>query len=113
MQGRRFVLTALGQGMVESRMYEQALPYLDSALKIANATPDAGYQFLAQEVRLGALTGLKQFDAAQKLAEEILFRARQARRNAHEADVLGRIVALHRTRGDNSRALSTLHRELR
>jgi len=61
-------LTTLGTGLVLTKMYEQALPYFDKALRIASATPDAGYQFLAYEQRLDALIGLKQFDAAQALS---------------------------------------------
>jgi hypothetical protein len=36
-------LTMLGIGLVESKLYDQALPYFDNASKIAAATPDAGY----------------------------------------------------------------------
>jgi len=44
------ILTILANGLVESKMYEQALAYLDNAIKIAADTPDAGYQFTAQEL---------------------------------------------------------------
>ena len=65
-------LTALGIGLVHSKMYEQALPYFENALKISAAVPDAGYQFLVNEVRVTALIGLNRIDTAKRLADEIL-----------------------------------------
>jgi tetratricopeptide (TPR) repeat protein len=52
------ILTILANGLVESKMYEQALAYLDNAIKIAAGTPDAGYQFAAEDLRIDALIGL-------------------------------------------------------
>ncbi|MCI0348162.1 MAG: hypothetical protein L0Z53_01945, partial [Acidobacteriales bacterium] len=99
-------LTMLATGLVESRMYEQALPYLDNALKIASATPGAGYQFPAQQIRIYALIGLKQLDAAQRLADEVLTRARETRRTAHETTVLGLAADIAQARNDRRAALS-------
>src|SRR6267378_302737 len=53
-------LTILANGLVHSKMYEPALAYIENAIKIATATPDAGYQFPVQEIRIAALIGLKQ-----------------------------------------------------
>jgi hypothetical protein len=58
-------LTAFGIGLVHSKMYEQALPYFENALKISAAVPDAGYQFLVNEVRVTALIGLNQYRYGQ------------------------------------------------
>ena len=44
-------LTALGVGLVESKLYDQALPYFENASKIAAATPDAGFPFNTNEQR--------------------------------------------------------------
>lgn len=102
-------LTALGIGLVSSNMYEQALPYIDNALKIANATPDAGYPFLTYELRLDALIGLKQFDAAEILAADILKHAREQHRPAHQGQVLIQAAGLALARNENTIALSDLN----
>ena len=105
-------LTALGNGLVASKLYEQALPYLDKALQIANATPDAGYPFVTYEQRLDALIGLKQFDAAQALAADILKHARELHRPAHEGQVLIQTAHLALARGQYTAALSDLEQSL-
>jgi tetratricopeptide (TPR) repeat protein len=38
------ILTILSRGLLESKMYEEALAYVEKALKIATATSDAGDQ---------------------------------------------------------------------
>src|SRR5580658_8721584 len=53
------MLTILGNGLLASKMYEQALAYFENAIKLAAGTPDAGYQFTAQELRVDALIGLE------------------------------------------------------
>ena len=105
-------LTALGNGLVASKLYEQALPYFDKALQIANTTPDAGYPFVTYEQRLDALIGLKQFDAAQALAADILKHARDLHRPAHEGQVLIQAAHLALARGQYTTALSDLEQSL-
>jgi tetratricopeptide (TPR) repeat protein len=105
-------LTTLGTGLVFTKMYEQALPYFDKSLQIASATPDAGYQFLAYEQRLNALIGLKQFDAAQALAADILKHARELHRPAHEGQVLIQAAHLALARDQYTTALSDLEQSL-
>ena len=99
--------TAVGVGMNESKIYDQALVYFGQAIQIANSTPDTGYQFAAQEGRLTALIGLRKFDAARKLADEIMARARQAGRTAHEITVLSLQAVLEQSRDDYPAALAT------
>lgn len=102
------VLTILGNGLVLSKMYEQALPYLEKAISVASAIPDSGYQFAAQEFRLDALIGLKQFDAAQRIIEDLLTRARETRRTVHEANALVLAADIAGARQDHKTALSKL-----
>ncbi len=52
-------------------MYEQALAFVDNAIKIASDTPDTGYQFATQELRIDVLIGLGQLDAAQRIDQEV------------------------------------------
>ena len=105
-------LTDLGIGLVLTKMYEQALPYFDKALQVASATPDAGYPFPTYEQRLDALIGLKQFDAAQALAVDILKHARELNRPAHQAQVLIQTSHLALTRSEYTKALSALEQSL-
>jgi hypothetical protein len=48
-------MTALGTGLVESKLYDQAIPYFDNASKVAAAAPDAGFPFNTNEQRVTAL----------------------------------------------------------
>jgi CHAT domain-containing protein len=93
-------LTVLGTGLVYTKLYEQALPYLDKALQVANATPDAGYQFSTYEARLDALIGLKQFDAAQTLAGDMLkqLKLMAARSPAEERNIRDQIFKAEQSR---------------
>ncbi len=101
-------LTILANGLVESKMYDQALVYLENANKLADGTPDAGYQFTAQELRVDALIGVKQLDAAQGVADDILMHARSGQRAAHEATALGLSAEVADARKDPNGALATL-----
>src|SRR5579872_7399457 len=101
-------LTTLAIGMSESKMYEQALAYSENAIKIASATVDAGYQFTAQEARIAALIGLRQLDTAQRVVDDVLARARETRRTAHEATALGLATGIADARNDRQAALTTL-----
>ncbi len=105
-------LTTLGIGLVQSKMYEQALPYFDNALKIASATPDAGYPFLTYESRLEALIGLNQLDAAQRLDSDFLMHAQRQHRPAEQGVALILASQIARARNDNPTALSALEQAL-
>ena len=65
-------LTIIAGGLLHTNMYEQSLAYVENANKIAASTPDAGYQFTAQEMRIEALIGLRQLDTAQRAVDELL-----------------------------------------
>jgi tetratricopeptide (TPR) repeat protein len=97
-------MTVIGIGLRESRMPIQALPYFDNALKLAAATPDAGYQFPTQEARLETLIDMGQTDAALRLADEIMTNARQKTLPHHEAVVLTLLAQLARIRGGTDEA---------
>src|SRR5712691_5262458 len=105
-------LTILANGLVESKMYEQALPYIENAVKIPSATPDSGYQFAAQEIRIDALIGLKQLDTAQRIIEDVLTRARETRRTSHEATALSLAADVAEARKDRQGALATLEQAI-
>lgn len=103
-------LTALGIGLVESKLYDQALPYFDSASKIAAATPDAGFPFNTNEQRVTALIGLRQLDAAQHLDDDILARAQQEKKLLHQSVALYLAAEIARARGDQKGTVTTLEK---
>jgi CHAT domain-containing protein len=105
-------VTALGIGLVASNMYEQALPYFENALKIAGATPDAGYPFLTNQSRLQALIGLGQLEAAQRLADDLLLQAQQKHRAHQQAIVLDLAARIAIARNDYETALSALKQSI-
>ena len=100
------ILTILANGLVESKMYEQALAYLDNAIKIAAGTPDAGYQFAAEDLRIDALIGLGRLDAAQQKNQEVLTRARDSHRTVQEAFALRLAAFVAETRKDPETAIA-------
>ena len=106
------LLSTIGLGLVQSKMYDQALSYFQKALAIANSTPEAGYQFLAHEGRLESLIALGQLDAGQRLADDMLSYARQNDRPGHEADVLILASRIALARRDKGAALSALEQSL-
>jgi CHAT domain-containing protein len=106
------MLTILGNGLLSSKMYEQALAYFENAIKLAAATPDAGYQFTAQENRVDALIGLGRLDAAQQIAQEVLTHAKETRRNGPEATALGLAADVAAARNDRAAALAKLEQAI-
>jgi CHAT domain-containing protein len=105
-------LTALGVGLVESKLYDQALPYFDNASKIAAVTPDAGFPFNTNEQKVTALIGLHQLDAAQRLDDDILARAEQEKRLLHQSVALYLAAGIARARGDRNGAVTILEKQV-
>ena len=105
-------LTAIGLGFIQAKMYDQALPYFERALKVADATPEAGYQYLTYESKLEALIALGQLRAARRLADDVLLQAREQHRPWHEAMVLILVARIALVDNDRTGALSGLERSL-
>jgi tetratricopeptide (TPR) repeat protein len=105
-------LTMIGFGLVASNMFEQAILYFEQALKIAEATPDAGYQFVTQVARLTALTGLGKLDAAQQLANDILTHAQPLHQISHQVAVLDIVAQIAQDHNDKQAALAALEQSV-
>ena len=106
------ILTILANGLLESKMYEQALALVENAIKIAKATPDTGDQFGLEELRIDVLIGLKQLDTAQRIDNEFLERAREADRAAHEATFYGLAATIAEARNEHDAALNALQQAI-
>ena len=105
-------LTALGIGMRESHMNEEALGYFNKALKVAASADDIGYPFLTKEVYLENLIDLKRYDEAKPLAGEIRTQAQQHHRPQAEAIVLTLDAHVGMEHGDDTSALQELQESI-
>jgi CHAT domain-containing protein len=81
-------LAAIGTAQVLAGNNDDALGYFDKALKIANAHPDSGYQFLIQEGRVQALIAAKRFDAASQLSRGVIAEAKARGKRVKHAQAL-------------------------
>lgn len=102
-------LSAMGIGLVHANMSEQALPHFENALKIAASVPESGYPFVTQEGKMAALLGLKRIGEAEVLASEVIEKAREASRRAHETQVLRTLAGIQIARGNHPQALAILN----
>jgi len=102
------ILTIVARGLVQSKMFEQALASAENIVKLAAHTPDAGYQFSAKELCIEAFIGLRRFDAAQKIADEALKRATEAGRVSHQGSILYLAADIAFAQSDHERAIAIL-----
>jgi CHAT domain-containing protein len=110
--GQMRILMIAATGLNESKMYEQALAFVDNSIKLASATPDSGYQFPAQELRINVLIALKQLDTAERIDREALMRAREAHKPIHEAALYGLAATIAEARNDRKAALAALQQAI-
>ncbi|HSU61822.1 MAG TPA: CHAT domain-containing protein [Bryobacteraceae bacterium] len=104
--------TALGIAYLQGQMYAEALPYFDQALEISKAIPDSGYQFLTNQSRLEALIGLKRYDAAESLADNLFDELKRKRRTGLRAQTLVLAAEISLARGDISKAIMQLEESI-
>lgn len=105
-------LAIISEGMVEAKMYEQAIGYADKALALSKSNPDMGYGYVPAQFKLRALIALKQFDAASQLSTEILRYAREKRRPELEAEILGLDALTAEAKGDLDGAVTLLRQAI-
>jgi len=101
-------LSVAGLGLTNVGMYDQALPYFENALRIAATVPEAGYPFVTQTGRLNALIGLKRFDEARVLANDVLAHGRETKRTSQEAIALGLLGEIDRLQNRDTDAVAML-----
>jgi len=81
-------LAAIGTAQVLAGNSDDALAYFDKALKVANANPDSGYQFLIQEGRVQAFIAAKRFDAASQLVQQVIAEAKSRGKRVKQTQAL-------------------------
>src|SRR5207237_244916 len=102
-------LAAIGHAYVQMGSYDDGLGYFDKALKIAAATPDAGYQFVVNEGRLQAFRGMGKLDAAEQLANEIIDQSRAKQKYVKETQALITASTVANARADQAKAIQRLN----
>lgn len=101
-------LEMIGNGFEEVNRHSEGLRFFERAIKLANVDPDSGLPFMAYEGKAQALAALGKPDAAQKVLEDALQKARSQQKRGHEAQILillGRLAALL---GNNKQAIGYL-----
>ena len=101
-------LAAIGTGLLLLNAYDDALLYLDKALKVADANPDSGYPFIAKESRLQALSAMGRLDEAQQLADEIITQARARQKHVKETQALITAAGIASAKHDYEQAIHDL-----
>lgn len=81
-------LAGIGTALALTGLSEQGLGYLDRAAKLAEQTPDAGYQFLIYTGKLTALREMGKLDEADQLADELINEAREKKKYVKETQAL-------------------------
>jgi CHAT domain-containing protein len=105
-------LTALGIGMRESHMNQEALAYFDRALKVAADIEDIPYPFFPKEALLENLIDLKRDAEATRLADEILIQAQQRHHPQAQAIIMTLKAHIAVEHGDADNALRTLQESM-
>ena len=93
-----------GEGFAEFGHPKDALIFFDSALKLANSTPEAGYPFTAYLGRGRALITLGRAAEGEEMLRSALSEARQNRMEVRQARILIALGDLAKNRGNASEA---------
>jgi CHAT domain-containing protein/predicted negative regulator of RcsB-dependent stress response len=81
-------ISIAGIGFTEENRFDEALPLLKYAIKIAEGTEGAGFPWLAYQGLAAALIARGQWDEAQEVLHKALSRAQILNRHGQEAQVL-------------------------
>ena len=81
-------MAAIGTAFALTGLSEQGLGYLDRAAKLAEQTPDSGYQFFISTGKLTALKEMGKLDEAASLADALISEARAKQKYIKETQVL-------------------------
>ena len=95
----------MGQGLSENRRATEALWFLNRALSVSRANPDAGFPKLAISGKASALTQLGRFAESRSLIEEGLKYARSHHYIGYEVDMLAQAGQLAATQNRITEAI--------
>src|SRR5262245_27763499 len=101
--------TMIGNGLGELGVHDQALKFLDEALKSAEGNKDAGFHYVAYAGKARALAELKNRSEAKKILEKGLREVRSFNRHLDEAYYL--IVLAKLSASENNLPLAVAYLE--
>jgi len=102
-------LTLIGAAMSDLGRPEEGLAYLDKALRIAAARPDAFFPLLTHTARARALARANRMAEARGALNRALARARESRLADYEAELLVEAGILDAKANDRAAALTNLN----
>lgn len=108
MGGQVRMLEMLGNGFNEAKRYGEAIAFFERAIKTSNATPDAGFPFMAYEGESSALIGQGKVSEGRNELERALTVARQDQNFGHETMILLLLGELEIRTGDRQTAMNYL-----
>jgi len=106
-------LYAIGTGLNMSRMNAEAVPYLDKAIALSQATPGAPYPFLIYLAKAESLAALGQNQESRKVITGLLESARQRKTAFYEALILATVAQIEAAQGNADGAVQDLQRAIR
>ena len=101
-------LSVAGIGLRMWACTTKPFQYFENALRVAATVPDAGYPFVAETGRINILIGLRWFDAARVLANDVLAHGRETKRTSQEAIALGLLGEIDRLQNKDADAVAML-----
>jgi len=101
-------LELLGNGFAEGKRYAEAMAFFNRAIKVAKATPDAGFPFMAFEGNSECLLGQGKLDEARSVLQQALPIAKSNEKLGHEAMILFRLGELELRAGNRENGLASL-----
>jgi CHAT domain-containing protein/tetratricopeptide (TPR) repeat protein len=101
-------LELLGNGFEEANRHAEALNFFERAIRLADGDKDAGLPFMAYEGKAQALMASGQPEAAHRVLEDALAKARLQQKQGHEAELLILLGKLAERTGDKQAAITHL-----
>lgn len=101
-------LELLGNGFEEANRHAEALKFFERAIRLADGDKDAGLPFMAYEGKAQALMASGQPEAARRVLEDALAKARLQQKQGHEAELLILLSKLAERTGDEQAAITHL-----
>lgn len=106
--GQVRMLEMLGNGFNEAKRYGEAIAFFERAMKISDATPDAGFPYMAYEGESHALFSQGKLAEAREKLEDALAVARENRKLGHETMILQLLGELEMHTGNREAAMRYL-----
>jgi CHAT domain-containing protein len=103
-EGRLRLASLIGAGMVQFKAYEGALPYLNTAISIAQSIPDTAYPNIAVTAKVDALRGLKRYSEGLALCAEAMRVPQRDHLKGHLYQVLSTRASVWEDLGDLAKA---------